>query len=148
MTPAGRVRRRFKQGQFRKVNVKHTPLSAINAAVQEITKVLQYIEAKEPTLPLDCVQCGLVYVLNGKPHLRHIQADPNAFASLHDELTALPEFNCIGLIFAIQERVGFHVYAGGWVRPFIWSHETVDALGALLENYVSKILAQHDEVTK
>lgn len=130
MTPAARVRRRFLQGRSKKVSVRHTPLSAINAASDAITDVLEYIHANEPTLPPDSARCALVYVIGEQANLRWIT--PETALPALQELTALTEFVCIGLVFVIQEQIGTTVNVGGWVKPFIWSHASIDTLGVML----------------
>jgi hypothetical protein len=135
LTPAGRVRRRFLQGRPRKVSMRHTPLSAVNAATDAIMDVLEYIDANEPTLPPDSARCALVYLLGQEANLRWITPE-SAVAALQ-ELTALPEFNCIGLVFVIQEQVGNTLNVGGWVKPFVWSHEAVDILGVMLNRQLN-----------
>jgi hypothetical protein len=138
LTPAGRVRRRFLQGRPAKKDVIHTPLSAIGAAVDAITEVLRYVEAKEPTLSLDSVEVGLVYLLNGIAFNRKIYSDPKRISALFNELIALPKFVCIGLTFTIQEIIREGLHVGGWVTPFIWSDETVMMLGGSLEKLLGR----------
>lgn len=132
LSPAARVRRRFLQGRPKKVTVKHTPLSAISSATDAIMDVLEYIHEQEPTLPPDSARCALVYLTGGpKADLIWITAD-SSLAALQ-KLSALPAFRCLGLAFIVQEQVGTAVNVCGWVKPFIWSHDSLSILGGMLE---------------
>lgn len=131
MTPAARVRRRFLQGQFKKVSVRHTPLSAISAATDAIMDVLEYIHDKEPTLPPDSARCSLVHIV-GQDAKRNWITPDNSLAALQ-KLSALSEFNCIGLTFVVQEQVGNSVNVCGWIKPFIWTKDNIAILGGMLD---------------
>jgi hypothetical protein len=136
LSPAARVRRRFLQGRSKKVDVLHTPLSAINEAVQGLSGVLVYIETQEPTLPPDSVRCALVYVSGTDVNLRWVT--PERGLTLLQELTALSsKFTALGLVFIIQELAGDSVNLGGWVKPFIWSHDNLDILGGMLNRQLA-----------
>ena len=137
LSPAARVRRRFLQGRPRKVSMGHTALSAINAATDAIMDVQEYIDANEPTLPSESARCALVCLDGKEAKLFWVVPDQKTFAALHEELIALPEFNCIGLVFVIQEQVGNTVHVGGWVKPFVWSSAAVDIFGVMLNRQLN-----------
>jgi hypothetical protein len=153
MTPATRVRRRFLQGRTAKRDVLHTPLAAISTAVESLADVLRYIESKEPTLSPDNVRVSVVCLSNGTVYTREVHSDPKHIHALFDEFTALPAFVCIGLTFLIQEIVDGNSYAGGWIKPFVWSDDTVAILGGVLEKLLKRFgkgekEMQTPEVTK
>jgi hypothetical protein len=99
--------------------------------------VLEYITEKEPTLPPDSARCAIVYREGQDANLRWIRHEETPFAAL-EELTALPEFVCIGLVFIIQEQAGDSANVGGWVKPFIWSMDNLAILEGMLNRQLAK----------
>jgi hypothetical protein len=123
LSPAARVRRRFLQGRRKKVSIRHTPLSAVNAAADAILEVLEYIHENEPALPPDSARCAVAYRFGQEETgLREITPE-TALAALQ-ELNGIPEFIALGLVLVVQEQLpGEPAKPYGWTKPFIWSEE-------------------------
>jgi hypothetical protein len=140
LTPAARVRRRFLQGRTAKRDVLLSPLSAIAAAVEALTEVLGYIAEKEPTLlPADNVAVWVVCLSSVREVARRVYPeDREGIRALLDELTALPDFGCLGLTVIVREMVDGDWCPVGWVRPFVWDSDSLTILGVVLEKQIRK----------
>jgi hypothetical protein len=140
ITPAARVRRRFLSGRPAKRDVLHTPLSAINAAIESLTEVVGYVAEKEPTLlPPDNVAVWVVCLSSVHDVVRRVYPDHEHIRTLLDELASLPDFRCIGLTFFIREFVDGVASCGrGWVKPFIWSADNLVILDVVLKKQIEK----------
>lgn len=140
LSPAARVRRRFLQGGSSKRDVRHTPLSAISAAIESLMETLGYIAEKEPTLAASPENVGVVLVYFANGELKHTQVFPDhkRTRALLNRLAALPNFVCIGLNLFVQEIVDGSPRVSGWAKPFLWGDDNVAILGGVLEKLLKR----------
>jgi hypothetical protein len=133
LSPGARVRRRFLQGGVSKQDVLLSAPGAINAAVEALTEVVGYIEAKELTLSRENAAVVLVYSLKGGP-AKYSQVFPDKRAhGLLNRLAVLPHFSAIGLILFVQELVDGSLRVSSWTKPFLWGADNVETLNKVRE---------------